>query len=213
MKIMTAIAEQLRKLSVHPRDVAFDIAISKYLNSGGTIAGMQARLDTAAARMPGMGRPWNADEGRESVAQTRQPNEDDGAIRKMPLGHSNVAPSSSPNRGGEGQTDAAHRGPNADAAPVRDPKPQRAAIDFGTAAHAIKTKLAQTVLDRIKTSDGRAWGDVGAHELDGMSRDGALAQAIKDHIGMLSNTQRFKTIRELVKPETFDAIRSKVHGA
>lgn len=51
---MSALAEKLKGAGIHPRDVAADLAIAKYLNSGGTIDGLQARLDVAAARMRGV---------------------------------------------------------------------------------------------------------------------------------------------------------------
>lgn len=72
--------------------------------------------------------------------------------------------------------------------------------------------VAKTVLDKIKTHDGRVWGDIGAHELDGMHRDGVMAQAIKNKIGVLTNSHRFKTVRELLKPHEFEAIVAAVKG-
>lgn len=78
------------------------------------------------------------------------------------------------------------------ARPVREPSPQERA-----ASARIAVVAAHTALDRYRTSDGRAWGVVGVHELDGMSRDGAIASAVKSHLGALSNTQRFMTLRDL----------------
>lgn len=211
---MTALSEAFSKVGVRPEDVEFDRAIAKYLNSGGSISRALARLNIAAARMSGVGHSHGSQqEGHRQSAQTRQPVEDGEANKTVSNGQKKGAPSSSSNRGGEGLCAVAKSGQSGCAFPVREPKPQRAPIDFGAASVVIKTKLAQSVLDRVKTSDGRAWGDVGAHELDGMERDGALAQAVKSHIGVLSNAQRFKTIRELMNAETFEAIRSQVHGA
>lgn len=84
---------------------------------------------------------------------------------------------------------------------------------YGTASLAAKNTLAQSVFDRARTADGRAWGDVGAHELNGMERDGALAKAIKSKLGVLSNQQRFMTIRELMRPESFEQARNDAHGS
>lgn len=210
----TKLGEALMDAGIHPRDVAADLAIAKYLNSGGTIEGFQNRINVAAARMPGMGHSSIAGNGQIACAQTRQPVEDGGAKSCVPQGLDKIAPSSSSNRGGEGLNVGVPSDQQMSALPVREPKPQRAPIDFGAASVAVKTKLAWSVLNnKYKTSDGHAWGDIGAHELDGMSRDGVLAQAIKSHIGELSNSQRFKTVSELVNAETFEAIRREVYGA
>ena len=194
-------------------EMEFGAAVIKFLKSGGTAVRAHALIDATAERMSGRGHVGIAVNGHTNYSPTRQPVEDGAASSGLPSGQLNNASPSSFNRGGEGRIADAQESHSRCALPVREPKPQRAAIDFGEAAHAIKTRLAQTVLDRVKTSDGRAWGDVGAHELDGMWRDGALARAIRDHIGVLSNTQRFMTVRDLVNAETFEAIRSKVHGA
>ncbi len=208
---MTKLAEAFQKYGVSPQVVELRVALARFINQGGTVAQIRAELD-AIERMSGMGRVGNAKSGQAAYAQTRQPLEDGGAVLGVPKGPYQVAASSSSNRGGEGQVVSADTGHLCSALPVREPKPQRAPIDFGAAAHAIKTRLALTVLDRFKTSDGRPWGDIGAHELDGMGRDGALAQALKAHIGQLSNAQRFLTVRDLVNAETFEAIRSKVYA-
>jgi hypothetical protein len=206
------IKEALVKVGILPEDTEFSIAISKYLNAGGTIERARSLLDAAAERMPEGDQTVFVRNDHTDRVHLRQPVEDArGQTGNAVKGLGSLASPSSSNRGGDGLV--RHANHLDIAGPVREPKPQRAAIDFGAASVAIKTKLAQSVLDRAKTSDGRSWGDVGAHELDGMSRDGALAKALKDHLGMLSNEQRFKKIRDLVNPETFEAIRSAAHGA
>jgi hypothetical protein len=211
---MSALAEAFFKAGLHPRDAAFDVALTKYINSGGTFAGARERID-AAERMSGRGHVSDvAISGRGADAPTRQPVEDGEAFIRAPQGHEIPASPSSFNRGGEVLPSHAQVRQSPSALPVREPKPQRAAIDFGAASVAIKTKLAQTVLDRVQTNDGRAWGDVKYYELDHMGRDGALAQALRNHIGVLTNnTQYCMPIRDLVNAETFEAIRSKVNGA
>lgn len=235
----TAISQAFADAGLHPRDAELDVAIAKYINSGGTIDGAQQRLRLAAERMSMQGPDVNISYGGQKLfAEHRQPIEDDQANQSMLQNRKIDASSSSSSSAGQGQRSIAKEGqattakaganPNREREtamnlpekavdpmfPAREPKAAiRPPLDFGAASLAIKTKLAQSVLDRAKTSDGRAWGDVGAHELDGMDRDGALARAIKVHIGVLSNAQRFLTIRELVKPEVFEAIRSAAHGA
>jgi hypothetical protein len=212
---MSALAEAFFKAGLHPRDAAFDVALTKYINSGGTFAGARERID-AAELMSGRGHVSDvAISGRGADAPTRQPVEDGGACLRLPdSGRPADAQPSSFNRGGEGLPSHAQVRQPPSALPVREPKPQRAPIDFGAASVAIKTKLAQTVLDRVQTNDGRAWGDVKYYELDHMGRDGALAQALRNHIGVLTNnTQYCMPIRDLVNAETFESIRSQVNGA
>lgn len=168
----------------------------------------------AAEGMSGMGHISNADSiGHDRIAQTRQPVEGGEAFPTVPKGLGRDASPPSFTRSREGHSFNAKDRPAAIALPVRELKPQRAAIDFGAASLAIKTKLAQSALDRWRTHDDRAWGDVKAYELDNMGRDGALARALKNHLGELSNSRYSMTVRELVNSETFEAIRSKAHGA
>lgn len=196
-------------------EMEFGAAVMKFLKSGGTTVRAHALIDATAERMSGRGRTNGVHTDLLRVAPTRQPVEDGEATVAQSLEDRIMdAPPSSFNRGGEGLRIRAGNGLLQTAIPVREPKPQRAPIDFGAASVAIKTKLAQTVLDRVQTNDGRAWGDVKYYELDHMGRDGALAQALRNHIGVLTNnTQYCMPIRELVNAETFEAIRSKVHGA
>lgn len=212
---MNTFEDMFEKVGIDRKDIDLKIAYAKYLNSGGTIERARALLDEIAAGMPGEDRAVGAANcGLHNSAPSRQPVEDGGAERNVPRGHSSIALPSSPSRGGEGQKHGAKEGQLAGALPVREPKPIRAPVNLGGQhSIALKTDLANTVLDRVKTSDGRAWGDVGAHELDGMDRDGALARAVKAHLGVLLNKQRFMKVRDLVSPATFEKIRSETNGA
>lgn len=133
-----------------------------------------------------------------TAAPARQPNddvEDHGhrATQAQPV------PSSSPNRGGEDRGGVVtHTG---DVHPVREPSKHDRAV-----AAAIAKRVGAAMIDSMKTSDGRVWGDVGAHELDGMVRDGAIAGLIKSKLGRLSNAQRFMPLRQLIKPDEFEQI-------
>lgn len=93
------------------------------------------------------------------------------------------------------------------ARPVREPSAQDRA-----AGARVAQAIAITVFDRVKTSDGRPWGNVGAHELDGMDRDGTVARIVKAKLGTLSNAQRFQTIRELLRPDLFEQALSEARG-
>ena len=197
--------EALAKVGILPEDTEFSIAITKYLNAGGTIERAHSLLDAAAERMSGMGQTGTAaDRSQTSIAQTRQPVEDARGQAAIANGQTANASPSSFNRDGRGPIHSAGNGRERLASPVREPHVR------GLAA---KIVIANSVFDRVKTSDGRAWGNVGAHELDGMSRDGAMANAIKNHLGPLTNAQRFKKIRELMNEKTFEQIKDGLNAA
>lgn len=209
----TQLADALRVAGINQRDVDFDksiaIAIERFIASGGTNEGALMRLQRIVERMSGMGQTANADKGPTSSAQTRQPVEDGGANSAMPQGQKAAAPSSSSNRGGEGQGVIAHQGQFDHALPVREPKPQRVPIDFGAAALAIKTKLALTVLDTLKI-DGRAIGDFTVGEARRLgpqkTREGHILIAATRKV---ANAQGFQLIRDVLKPDELQVIMQK----
>lgn len=200
----TAIGAALRFGGILREDVEFDVAITKYLNSGGTIERALARLNAAAERMSGMGRKDVAYTGHMPHAQTRQPVEGGGAKTDVPQGqpslaappssnhdergHDVIAPSGQtidassrrvPDRGGEGHRRSAEIGQRRLALPVREPpKPARGIASIAS----IQSVVKQSFMFNHKTSDGRAWGDVGWHELPGMKRDGAIARLIIERV-------------------------------
>lgn len=61
-----------------------------------------------------------------------------------------------------------------------------------------------------KTSDGTDWAQIGAHELDGMDRDGAMARAVKARIGVLTNEDRFRTVGDLMTAKQFNEVVDQV---
>lgn len=166
------------RAGIFKEDTEFDVAIARYLANGGTIERAHDRIDRAAQRM--------RSGGHNASAQQRQ---------------SCAAPASQPYRNGTGQAERA-TGQTMFARPVaKEPSASRRA-----AMGSSRNLLALTVLDTRKTHDGRAWGDVGVHELDSMDRDGAIARAIRNKLGALSNAQRFMNVRDLVKPQEFERI-------
>lgn len=74
------------------------------------------------------------------------------------------------------------------------------------------TRAITSLFDRKKASDGRGWGDIGAHEWAGMDRDGAIARALIDYHGPLNEKQRFKPVRELMTEEQFGLLLARVEG-
>jgi len=193
---MTSIANALQKVGFDKNEAQLHVDLARYLNNGGT----HERLLVIVNELP--------DEGHEIddrkvhiksafVRQTSLPS--DGHSTDALTGHPDFANARQPNASEAGRP-----------LPVlKEPSPAQRTATRVVSISASKTAL-KTALDTHKTSDGRAWGDVGVHELDGMERDGTMAKLLKDHIGQLSNRDRFKTVRELIKPDVFDRIRKMV---
>jgi hypothetical protein len=199
---MTALMEAFKVAGLSHADVAFDTAIARYLNSGGTIERARARLDVAAARMPAMDPANSVRNGQAESVQIRQPVEDarghKGYIQEDP--DQRASPSSS-NLGGEGLVIDAHARQLAIAVPVREPTPQQR-----SAAASVAKVLAITVLDTLKI-DGRAIGDwtVGEARAAGRikSREGVI---LIEASRVVANAPSNALIREVVKPSEMQRI-------
>lgn len=151
---MNKFSEAFQAKGIHQRDVDLDIAIAKYLNSGGTVLGIIDRANVAAARMSGEGQSCVASTGQASYAQTRQQVEGTaGQLFNARKGRDLVAAAPF-NRGGDGHTmDALLERPPIASIPVREPtKSQR------SAALAAAKVASISVMDTLKI-DGRAIGD------------------------------------------------------
>jgi len=196
---MSSMGAAMQRAGVKPEDVAFDIAIAKYLNSGGTFERAHERL-RIAERMSGAGREQIA--GRLPVdAQARQPVEDArGRNHHASNGLLPRALSSSSNRGGGGHSeDAQSRA--IFAVPVREPSASQR-----TAAASVAKVVALTILDTLKI-DGRAVGDwtVGEARSSGraMSREGyILIEAART----VANATGAERLRDVVKPDEMQKI-------
>lgn len=81
---------------------------------------------------------------------------------------------------------------------------RKAAID------SLINKAVAVIQFKYRTSDGRDWARVGAHELAGMDRDGTLAREIRSALGQLSNSQATKELGELMSPSVFNDIRARL---
>lgn len=208
----TAFSAAFARQGLRPEDAALDVALALYRNNGGTFERLLERGKIAfAGELPRKGQIASASDGHYHPAQPRQPVEDDGGQRRdAGSGHIQAAPSSSSDRGGDGQYTRAGNGQSRCAPPASEPSAaDRAASLKVQRASAI---VALTSLDRIKTSDGKPWGSVCAHELAGMRRDGILANAIADWMGPLNDEQRFKPIRDLMNDRQFELVLARVRG-
>jgi hypothetical protein len=201
----TALGAAMTRNGILAEDVEFDIAIAKYLNSGGTIARAQARLDAAAARMPGMGHLSDvAISGHFFVAQTRQPVEDaEGQKALAVTGLLSGAKSPSFNRGGDGLERVA-TSLAMHAIPVREPTQQQR-----IASAAAANVMAITIMDTLKI-DGRSIGNWTVSEARKAghlkTREGyILIQASR----MVANANGGELLRHVVKAKELQKIVQK----
>lgn len=89
---------------------------------------------------------------------------------------------SSPQASGGGQKSRAQgsdaQGQSRPASPARPPIKPNPARGL-TSIASIQPVIEKGLLEMRKTHDGRVWGSVGWHELDGMDHDGVIARLIK----------------------------------
>jgi hypothetical protein len=99
-------------------------------------------------------------------------------------------------------------------APVAAPHGERSRPDphRRRAVAQIVHKAVEAIRFKHFTSDGRDWATVGAHELNGMGRDGKLAGAIEARLGALSNIQKFKPLGELISRTIFNEVRASLEA-
>ncbi len=221
----TAMGAAFAQAGVKPEDIAFDRAISLYLNNGGTIARAYARLDLAAEKLP-EGHSAFAHGGLQPTADRQPYLPEDGQPSRAGDGHSKIATSRETSLLGEGHVERAegqwqhadsqqpqadgrdHRylanGPLSNVPPVRDPSAGQVA-----AMAKARAEAAKSIFDRAKTSTGRAWGNVCYRELDQLANDGVLAAGIKARIGGVRGNDRHKTVREFLSPLEFHALLRK----
>ena len=202
---MTALADAFVKKGVTRGRLEFRVALSKFINSGGTYAQARAEIN-AAEEMSGMGQILDAEDGHRSVAQTRQPLEDDRGHRLISVsGHVRGAPASSSNRGGEGQLAIATEGLKKDALPVREPtEAQR------KASAAMRDLVRLTVLDTHRIRDGRAIGDVRYGEIETLrstnAMEASIFRQIQKKIGYASHDAK---LRSLISADEFNAMKQR----
>ncbi len=205
----TSLSAAMTRAGLYGRNEAqLRVDLARYLNRGGTPERL-LQIVLEIQQLSGGGHRFRApEEGHHRSATPGQPNGGGGARQALSKDHTASAPSSPPqaNRPGHDAFDGQSRSPLP--APVREPSPGARA-----AAARVAQSIVITVFDRVKTSDGRPWGNVGAHELDGMTRDGAVANAVKEKLGPLSNRQRFQTLRQLMTPPEFELITESTNRA
>lgn len=177
MMIKPAIGDQMSAQGIRKEDVEFDIAITKYLNAGGTIERAQERLRLAAEKM------------QASAAQ-----------RTPERGHSGLADAEHSGEANRTQPMPSGRLQSASPLPYPHSRTRRDLTVIGKTQDSIK----KGYLILMKTSDGRAWGSVGWHELDGMDRDGSIARLIKSKVA--TPMDRFATLNQVLSDKQFTEI-------
>jgi hypothetical protein len=183
-----------------------------FVKAGATFTKTRARLYTVAADFV------KADEGDRDEWLKLCAEVYDEAIKRMPGRdrvrdvHKDRAPivarPATTIAGGQDQGPTVQQDQQSCVQPVREPSESFRAIALNA-----EQRASRSILDSWKTSDGRRWVNVGAHELDGMRRDGRTAALLKEKLGALSNQQQFMTVGELLPEITLTSIRKQAFEA
>lgn len=201
---MTALAHAFEKQGVTRGLAEFRVALSKFINSGGTYAQARAEID-AAERMSGMGQHQDAAR-QPPFSQARQPVEDEQGRRMIAVtGHYRGAPPSSFNRGGDGREGYADFGRPSVSLPVREP------TEAQRKASADMRKLVRTtILDTHRIRDGRAIGDVRYGEIETLrtanAMEASLFRQIQKKIGYADHDAK---LRDLVSADELNAMKQR----
>lgn len=177
----TTLGAALEAVGLNPAEYRLAAAVQEFLKQGGTVNRSHALVDEVAKRMPGEGRKEVASDGRLPSADARQQVEGGEASCTVPSGLSGSASPPSSNRDVEGHMTSANHSQIRLATPVARPSPVRSARGLAAIA-STQITMKRGYLLIHKTSDGRSWGNVGWHELDGMKRDGAIARLLKERV-------------------------------
>ena len=226
----TALGAAFKRTGIRPEIVEFDKAITKLLNSGGTIEDARERVEAAAARLPPEADP-RVPKGHQMLASAGQPQFAGGAFAHVPQGQLEGAPSrqpkgdagdhravasdrqtvnvppSPPTRDGAGHRTPADKAMRGITCPAREPSALQTEADIASRVRTL------SVFDRELTHTGRRWGNVTYRELDSMREDGDIADAVKAHIGSLRGEDRHKPVRDLMTPREFGLLIRRVRGS
>lgn len=222
---MGNLGEALKQAGISPAMAELRVAHSKFINQGGTTAQIRAEAD-AIDRMSGMGQRAHADHSQDQVAQTRQQVEGGEARRGVSQDQCAYAPPPSsnhdelghhtradqrqsvtaelrrvPDRGGEGHAPDARKHPLSLAQPVREPSRTERGI---SSIKLVQSTIQKGLLELRKTADGKAWGSVCWHELEGMDRDGSIARLIKAGVNPPKN--QHAELRSFLSNKQFEEI-------
>ena len=186
------------------------------LRGGGRDHGSALHADAASPLPKGEGEGQTKCDAHNRRAPSSSPQSDAAGLKKIDNHASRASPSPS-NGAPEGQS---IRATHEQDSPARQPIHKPRSVADIKASIEIERISAKTILATMLTSDGMPWGEVGFHELDGMQRDGSIAQAIKQLYGSRyaqgDNRLRFKRLKELLTPDEFkqavDLARETVNG-
>jgi hypothetical protein len=184
----TTLGEKLRKAGYLPREVRFSIALSEFLNNGGTIERAHALVDQAAEQMQGKGQVLHAAEAFLPVPDALQTHGDKGLTADAAKARS--AMPASPNTLEKGQEIAADEA--TDELPVSSTHPpeqgQAAFVDKATAGvprsggpgisrrglaaiASVQGTIARSLFERTRLPDGRTLREVRWSELPRLARE------------------------------------------
>lgn len=178
----TTLGEKLRKAGFLPREVRFSIALSEFLNNGGTIGRARALVDQAAERMQGEGRIQGAEKAGSNLPSALQTDGDKGlrqlaakAGSDMPTSPTSpekglligaekavcALPDSGTNPRAEGLLTQADKAVNL-LPSSRGPGISRRGL---SAIASVQGTIAKSLFERTRLPDGRSLGEVRWSEL------------------------------------------------
>ncbi len=180
----TAIAEAFASKGIHRAEVEFMVAVSKYLNQGGTIARAHALIDEAERRGGG-GRNDRASNGHCGRADASPPNDGGTGLRARAdkAGPVLPVPPSPQARREEGHVELAAKA--SAAVPTPAPRPKHTEARRGAVSiAAVQPALARSLFDR-QLPDGRTLRQVRWNECPALaqrySRDARILLAIHNY--------------------------------
>jgi hypothetical protein len=199
---MGALAEQLERRGVIPREVSLKSALSLFFNNGGSVERAHALIDSVAEQMGSGGRSRHAN-GHPTIADASQPNESAG---RTSIADKALVPVPALSTLGNGA------GHPLGAGKVRDTSPRPVSHVYIAAARTGANKLALTVLDSFKVRDGRSIGDVPwsglARMIGANAREAAVLRMVRDNIGGMPADPNTR-LRDLVTATDLERIIQK----
>jgi hypothetical protein len=184
----TTLGEKLRKAGYLPREVRFSIALSEFLNNGGTIERAHALVDQAAEQMQGKGQVLHAAEAFLPVPDALQTDGDKGRVEAAARAMQKVP--ASPNPLEKGLTGRAEKA-NIRLPDSRTHPPEQGLVSSadkagsnlprsggpghsrrGLAAIAsVQGTIARSLFERTRLPDGRTLREVRWSELPRLARE------------------------------------------
>lgn len=164
---MTALRDAFTNAGLNAADAAFDLAIARYLNNGGTIERARQRLDRAAGKLRGTGQKVHADEAVPCAPAPQHPS-GGGHRDDAQNGQWNRA-AAQPNEPEAGHILNADKAKEFSPAPVPRPRANPPGVTIES-LRAVRHVTAKSLFDSYRLPDGRSLRQVHWGELPALAR-------------------------------------------